>query len=482
VLAFSPRRVLEIGVGSGLLLAKIVGEVEEYWGTDLSAPVVDRVRAQAEQDGYGDRVRLSAQPADDIDGLPRAGFDTVVLNSVAQYFPSVEYLDRVLRQAMELVAPGGRVVVGDVRNATTLRVLLTAVQRAAHPHASHEELRTLVEKALLAERELVVAPEWFAEWAREHADGVDIRLKPGQAHNELTRHRYEVVLHKEPADVLDLAGVPAAQWGREVPGLAELRRHVDRAGDRPVRVSGIPNARLDAEVAAAATAGVVSMPAASGRPLDPEEFTAWARQQGRHAVLTPSGADVRCFDAVLLPEQATGQRTVHGTFAPSGVAGRTRSNHPGLARVIGPLLADLPQHLRKHLPEYMIPSTVVPLSEIPLTPNGKLNRRALPAPDHAQVSTGRAPRNQREETFCALFAEVLGLGTVGIDDDFFAFGGHSLLATRLISRARAEMGMEIPIRKIFDLPTVAALAAWSEESAAPRRPSLRQMFAKGVKQ
>jgi amino acid adenylation domain-containing protein/non-ribosomal peptide synthase protein (TIGR01720 family) len=482
VLAFSPRRVLEIGVGSGLLLAKIVDQVEEYWGTDLSAPVVDRVRAQAEQDGYGDRVRLSAQPADDIDGLPRAAFDTVVLNSVAQYFPSVEYLDRVLRQAMELVAPGGRIVVGDVRNATTLRVLLTAVQRAAHPHASHEELRTLVEKALLAERELVVAPEWFAEWAREHADGVDIRVKPGQAHNELTRHRYEVVLHKEPADVLDLAGVPATEWGRQVPGLDELRRRVDKAGDRPVRVSGIPNARLDAETAAAAAAGVVTTAAASGRALDPQEFTAWARQQGRHAVLTPSGADVRCFDAVLLPARAAGQPTVHGAFVSSGVAGRTRYNHPGLARVIGPLLADLPQHLRGRLPEYMVPSTVVPLSEIPLTPNGKLNRRALPAPDHAQVSTGRAPRTPREETFCALFAEVLGLGTVGIDDDFFAFGGHSLLATRLISRARAELGVEIPIRKIFDLPTVAALAAWSEESAAPRRPSLRQMFAKGVKQ
>ncbi|MFE1327372.1 amino acid adenylation domain-containing protein [Streptomyces sp. NPDC058735] len=478
VLRYAPRRVLEIGVGSGLLLAGIAGEVEEYWGTDLSSTVVERVRAQAAQAGHGGRVRLSAQPADDITGLPRGGFDTVVLNSVAQYFPGVEYLDRVLRQAMELLAPGGRIIVGDVRNATTLRVLLTAVQRAAHPHASHEELRTLVEKALLAERELVVAPEWFADWAREHADGVDIRLKPGRAHNELTRHRYEVVLHKQPADLLDLAGLPAAEWGREVSDLAGLRRHIDRAGDRPVRVTGIPSTRLDAEVTAAALAGVPGTAARSAGPLDPEELAAWARRRGRYPVLTLSGADVRCFDVVLLPER----RTVSGGFVPSGAAGRTRSNHPGLARAIGPLLAELPRHLRKHLPEYMVPATVVPLSEIPLTPNGKLDRRALPAPDHARVSTGRAPRTRREETLCALFAEVLGLEKAGIDDDFFAFGGHSLLATRLISRARAELGIEIPIRKIFDLPTVAALAAWSEESAAPRRPSLRLMFGNGVKQ
>ncbi|WP_237534653.1 class I SAM-dependent methyltransferase, partial [Streptomyces sp. SID3343] len=224
VLRFSPRRVLEIGVGSGLLLAKIVGEVEEYWGTDISATVVERVRAQAERAGYGDRVRLSAQPADDVTGLPSSGFDTVVLNSVVQYFPSVEYLEHVLCKAMDLLAPGGRVVVGDVRNAATLRVLQVAVQRAAHPDASREELRTLVEKALLGERELVVAPEWFAEWAAGRGVGVDVRLKAGWAHNELTRHRYEVVVHKDSADVLDLADVPAVVWGREVSDLAALGR------------------------------------------------------------------------------------------------------------------------------------------------------------------------------------------------------------------------------------------------------------------
>ncbi|GHA42050.1 hypothetical protein GCM10010372_47560 [Streptomyces tauricus] len=453
VLRFSPRRVLEIGVGSGLLLAKIVGEVEEYWGTDISAPVVERVRAQAERAGFGDRVRLSAQAADDVTGLPRAGFDTVVLNSVVQYFPSAEYLDQVLRQAMELLAPGGRVIVGDVRNATTLRLLLTAVQRAQYPDASQDELRTLVEKALLAERELVVAPEWFAEWAREHADGVDIQLKPGAAHNELTRHRYEVVLHKEPADVLDLTGAPAASWGREVPDLADLGRRVERSAG-PVRVTGIPNARLVDEAAAATSAGVLGAAAASGRPLDPEELATWARQQGRVAVITWSGQVVHGFDAVLLPEQ----RTVSGAFLPSGVAGRTRVNNPGLSRTLGPLLAELPEYLRGRLPDYMVPSALVPLSEMPLTPSGKLDRRALPS-EHTTTTSSGAPRNSHEEKLCAIFGELLGRERVGIDDDFFALGGHSLLATRLSVRIRKEFGVEIPLRTIMQYSTVAGLAA-----------------------
>ena len=453
VLRFAPRRVLEIGVGSGLLLAKIVGEVDEYWGTDISATVVDRVRAQAEQAGYGDRVRLSAQAADDISGLPRAGFDTVVLNSVVQYFPSAAYLDQVLSEAMELLAPGGRLIVGDVRNASTLRLLLTAVQRVAQPQASHEELRALVEQALLAERELVVAPEWFAEWAADRPIGVDIRMKPGQAHNELTRHRYEVILHKEPADVLDLAGVPSVPWGREVSDLAGLGGCVNRAGG-PVRVTGIPNARLVAEAAAATSVGVLSGDDSSNRPLDPEDLAAWARQQGRDAVITWSGEAVHSFDVVLLPER----RTVCGGFVPSGVARRARANAPALAKSIGPLLAELPEYLRERLPDYMVPAAVVPLSEIPLTPSGKLDRRALPS-EHMTTVGNRQARNSHEEKLCALFGELLGLERVGIDDDFFVLGGHSLLATRLSARIRKQFGVEMPLRTIVQYPTVAELAA-----------------------
>ncbi|MEV6173534.1 amino acid adenylation domain-containing protein [Streptomyces sp. NPDC051954] len=147
-----------------------------------------------------------------------------------------------------------------------------------------------------------------------------------------------------------------------------------------------------------------------------------------------------------------------------------------------------PEQIRRYvaerLPEFMVPSALVLLDRLPLMPNGKLDRAALPEPEYTGAAY-RAPRTAREETLARLFAEVLGVDRVGVDDGFFELGGHSLLATRLISRARAEMEIEIPIRKIFDLPTVAALAAWSEESAAPRRPSLR-LFAqgdrKGVKQ
>ncbi|MEU7137625.1 amino acid adenylation domain-containing protein, partial [Streptomyces sp. NPDC046261] len=157
-----------------------------------------------------------------------------------------------------------------------------------------------------------------------------------------------------------------------------------------------------------------------------------------------------------------------------------REDRPGDKRLVAYIVpkstTDLsPDTLRtaiaRHLPDYMVPSTVLTLDALPLTPNGKLDRKALPAPDYTTLTTGRKPRTPHEETLCNLFAEVLGLDTVGIDDNFFDLGGHSLLATRLISRIRTTLGTELAIRTLFETPTVAALADQLSDSA-PVRPEL----------
>ncbi|MFF5289525.1 non-ribosomal peptide synthetase [Paractinoplanes globisporus] len=125
-----------------------------------------------------------------------------------------------------------------------------------------------------------------------------------------------------------------------------------------------------------------------------------------------------------------------------------------IAYTVGP--ADLPG-LRKKLPDYMVPAVFVEVDSLPRTVAGKLDVAALPAPDLSSLSRGRAARNRRERQLCDLFADVLGLPAVSVDDDFFALGGHSLLVMRLAGRVRAEMGVDLPVRAVFDTPTVAAL-------------------------
>ncbi|MGW2874349.1 amino acid adenylation domain-containing protein, partial [Kitasatospora sp. NPDC001225] len=133
--------------------------------------------------------------------------------------------------------------------------------------------------------------------------------------------------------------------------------------------------------------------------------------------------------------------------------------------------AALRDHTADHLPDHMVPAAVLVLDELPLTPSGKIDRNRLPAPDFTPAAA-RPPRTPAEERLCALYAEVLALPRVGIDDSFFDLGGHSLLATRLVSRIRTALGSTVSIRDVFEAPTVARLAGRLHRDHSTR-PALR---------
>lgn len=123
-----------------------------------------------------------------------------------------------------------------------------------------------------------------------------------------------------------------------------------------------------------------------------------------------------------------------------------------------PESTELRSHLSRLVPDYMVPAEFVPMTSLPLTAHGKLDRRRLPEPEFGTADDGVVPGSERERLLCECVQDVLGLGQVGVDANFFAIGGHSLLAAKLVNRIRTVLGVQLPIRAVFDAPTVAQLA------------------------
>ncbi|HEX7771150.1 MAG TPA: amino acid adenylation domain-containing protein, partial [Pyrinomonadaceae bacterium] len=198
VLLRQPKRVLEIGCGTGLLLFRIAPHCERYLGTDFSPAALNHIREQLQRPGHAlPHVSLSEQNADDFTNIEPASFDAVIINSVVQYFPSVDYLVRVLRGVVRAVAPGGFIFIGDVRSLPLLKALHTSVeQHKAGIAYSSEQLRQRVERRIEQEEELLIDPAFFTA-LKQHLpeiSHVEVEPKRGRYYNELTRFRYQVII------------------------------------------------------------------------------------------------------------------------------------------------------------------------------------------------------------------------------------------------------------------------------------------------
>ena len=133
-------------------------------------------------------------------------------------------------------------------------------------------------------------------------------------------------------------------------------------------------------------------------------------------------------------------------------------NNPMQARMQRSLIPLLKDYLRRSLPEYMVPGVFTVVDEFPLTPNGKIDRKALPAPEPVSLHAYTEPRTETEHALAEIWRNLLGIDQVGVFDDFFSLGGHSLLATQLVSRIRDKLQVNLPLNTLFDSPTIAGLA------------------------
>ncbi|HEX6038244.1 phosphopantetheine-binding protein, partial [Longimicrobium sp.] len=468
ITALGPERVLELGVGTGLLLFRVAPHARSYLGTDLSARALATLGERVRATPGLPPVTLVQREAADFTGIAPRGFTTAVLNSVCQYFPGARYFADVVDGAVERLEDGGAFFVGDVRNRLTLEAFRTAVEFDAAPETMPlRELRQRARRIVDEEEELVADPDFFRAVAAAHPriGRVEARVKRGRWHNELTRHRYDVVLHVGPAAARTPAR--ALSWGADGLTLDALRGMLADAPGQALAVMGVPDARvarelrivrLAAEADEAATVGDARRRLAADPTggVDPEDAWALAEALGREADVRVGAAGR--FD-VLFRAPGSDADFPADDFVPRPLASYTNDPlHAAQARELAPRLR---AWLKEQLPDYMQPAAVVLLHELPLTPNGKVDRRALPAPEpvrHGDEGEPEEPRTDAEKQLAAIWAEVLRLERVYANDNFFDLGGHSLLATQLVTRVREAFQIELPLQRVFEAPTVAQLA------------------------
>jgi amino acid adenylation domain-containing protein/non-ribosomal peptide synthase protein (TIGR01720 family) len=473
-----PQSLLEIGCGTGLLSYRLAPAARKYVGIDFSSAVIERLKTGLQKVGLeSPRVSLRAQSADDFSGIERHAFAGVVLNSIVQYFPSADYLVRVLENAVASTAPGGSVFLGDVRSLPHLAPFHARVQLArAEPELPRADFLQRIEKAMQLERELLIDPGFFEALSQQipRITHVDVQWKRGSASNELNSYRYDVVLHVD-APHRPPAGTRELDWVRDDLCIEKLRQLLLNAKEDLVVVRGASNSRVYDDVqlwrrikqnddGLQTVAELRSSDAAEGSALPPlDEF--WKVADGTKYVAHLRSEGDEALEACLIRyvKQSENGFQPLGWQLPSTALRpwADYANQPLKLMVAEQLTPGLRKHLEELLPNYMLPSAFVVVESLALTRNGKVDQEALLrlSQERSSVTAGYvAARDDIERRLAEVWTRVLGIERVGIHDNFFELGGDSILCIQVISKANAA-GIHLTVKQIFENQTIAKLAA-----------------------
>ena len=495
ILSLQPNRLLEIGCGTGLLLFRIAPECQHYYATDISGEAIRYLEGQT-GNSRDAKFRVSTKSvvlrqtaADELAEVVKESFDTAISNSVIQYFPNIDYLVGAIETAVELVEPGGQIFLGDVLSLPLLEAFHTSVQLYQAPDAlSAKQLRQRIGDRLAREQRLIIDPEFFVA-LKEHLPAishVEMQLKRGRYQNELTRFRYDVVLHIGKKASAPTTPPTSLNWEQDNLTVAAVRQQLIEAAPEMLVVSDVPNPRTWEDIRAIELLASADCPETVGEIRDRItaegiEVEDWWDLQSEvdyriHVTWSGNGADDR-YDVVFVrkdanivldssvicpPEISTAENSPEKGLQPWSAY----ANQPYTGTTHDLLVPELRGFLQEKLPDYMVPSAFVVLEELPLTPNGKIDRNALPAPTKSRPVLDvemLAPRTPTEAILVDIWADVLSLDRVGVLDNFFMLGGDSIQATHLLAVIERQFGTRLPLTSLFTEPTIASQASLLSE-------------------
>ncbi|MEC9374787.1 MAG: phosphopantetheine-binding protein, partial [Pseudomonadota bacterium] len=464
--ALDSEKVLEIGSGTGLIAARVAPQVKYYLATDFSSASINSIDNLKKKNKLVS-LKTKRSNANNLGLDKKEKFDTIIINSVAQYFPDEKYLVETLINAQNHLSFGGKIFLGDLRNLSLLEVFHTSIEiYKATKDLSLDILNQKIRQRTQQEEELLINPEFFLQLNQILPDlsNIEFQLKRGKFDNEVTCFRYDVILSFDNAQVAkkDLNAID----GLEIKDISEIHNHLN-SSDTTSLFIGLKDYRIAREIKAM---GIL----ADNTKLRNVEELRQAIKEGNDILFRPEDlyelakacnknlqliySSVGRFNALFSNKDNPIPTDGRHMLSLKNLDPEKNFNNPLKGKLHRNLVPNIKTYLGKKLPSYMVPSFFSVIDKFPLTPNGKINRNALSPPDQDNTKTYIEPRTKSERVIAEIWANLLGINQVGAMDDFFELGGHSILATQLISRIRDELQLNLPLNTLFDNPTVAALA------------------------
>lgn len=455
------QRILEIGTGSGLLLYKLIKQCIFYYAFDVSEHAINYNQKNIDDLGYSNKFQAFAVSADKIGfNTFYKNYDTVILNSVIQYFPSLEYLENVLTQAIDNIKSPGQIFIGDVRDFRLFECFAYAVINFKKGTVNISD----IEYFKLREKELLITPEYFLSLKNKINSISSIELLPklGSALNEMNCYRYDVILHINKEITTPSWQIKYSQFKK----IMNLEHFLKNTIKDQLFIK-YPNYRIVKDYISCRHLYGYDCDISTGnldKLLNIMQLSKIFEQFGYIIKLFLDIKHPLYLNIVAYKNLGVEPKHINIDYSIKRLNKINFANKPmqNIMLLNTQYIEELREYLKSQLPDYMIPQYLIPIDKIPLNASGKLDYDALPKPEFYLSNDYTPPKTRLEKALCKTFSQILNIGEnrIGIKDNFFNIGGNSLLAIKLMYQINSQFKHKIPIVDIFTNNTVQSLASY----------------------